>query len=85
MLDVNIVKLIYFAILKYKVSVCESWNLWFLRWVHLTVRLTQVEEYPMYFPLTVVSESASITGIRGEKPGAISKVLLFHNVEGRVI
>lgn len=33
-------------------------------------------EHLVYFPLTVVSESASVTGVQGEMPGAISTILL---------
>lgn len=37
-------------------------------------------EHPVYFPLTVVSESASVTGVRGEMPGAISTILLSQHL-----
>lgn len=37
-------------------------------------------EYPVYFPLTVVSESASVTGVQGEMPGAISTIFLSQHL-----
>lgn len=37
-------------------------------------------EHPVYFPLTVVSESASVIGVQGEMPGAVSTVLLSQHL-----
>lgn len=37
-------------------------------------------EHPVYFPFTVVSESASVIRVQGEMPGAISTVLLSQHL-----